>query len=324
MAETTIQWTATPRPDGTLVPGFTFNPWIGCAEVSPACDNCYARSGSARLGAQHGLKLWEGDRYFTGAAYWKQPLKWNRLAMSEGVRRKVFCASYADVFEDRDDLSPTRARLWALIRQTPWLDWLLLTKRPEHARRLATLAAAGGEIWMPNIWLGTTAEDQEHADLRIPKLLSVPSAVHFVSYEPALGPIEWREDWMHGAFIMCTDDSDNEQEDECSGCNGIPGDADYCGAVRGPKLDWVIVGGESGSKARPFDVGNARSVVEACRDARVAAFVKQLGKLPYARDNAGNRTLFDLADSHGGDWDEWPESLSDLRVRQWPTAKVTA
>ena len=187
MGETTgISWTDA-----------TFNPWIGCAKVSPACDHCYAESGSKRLAAQHGLKLWDGDRYFTSASYWRQPAKWNRAAARDGVQRRVFCASYADVFEGRSDLDTKRVLLWDTIESTPHLTWQLLTKRPENIRAMVPAR------WLTtpplNVWYGTTAEDQERLDLRAPKLLDVPAVVHFLSVEPQIEMVtlrRFRPEWI--------------------------------------------------------------------------------------------------------------------------------
>src|SRR5712671_6808752 len=108
----------------------TFNPWWGCSKVSPGCNNCYAETWAKRVGE----KIWGKDeprRFFTDK-HWDEPLKWNDEALSSGTRRRVFCASMADVFEQRTDLNPWRARLWKLTEETPKLDWLLLTKRPEN------------------------------------------------------------------------------------------------------------------------------------------------------------------------------------------------
>src|SRR5688572_13560706 len=108
----------------------TFNPWWGCTKVSPACDHCYAEAWARRVGA----KVWgsrAGRRFFSDN-HWREPIRWNTAAAEMKARQRVFCASMADVFEPRPDLDGSRARLWELIRQTPWLDWLLLTKRPEH------------------------------------------------------------------------------------------------------------------------------------------------------------------------------------------------
>ena len=190
MAETTIESTATPLPDGTLSPGFTFNPWIGCQEVSPACDNCYAREFMTRKTTW--ATAWSGDRFRTSEANWKKPLAWNRKAEKSGVRAKVFCASLADVFDNKTP-PEWRDELWHLIADTPHLDWLLLTKRPQNiAKMLPPMALNlyyGAWPW-PNVWLGTTVENQEEADRRIPCLLAVPAVKRFLSCEPLLGPVD--------------------------------------------------------------------------------------------------------------------------------------
>lgn len=268
----------------------TFNPWIGCTKVSPACDHCYAEKGSARLGAQHKLKLWGGDRYFTSESYWKQPLAWNRRAEKAGERHRVFCASFADVFEDRKDLVEPRARLFDIVARTQSLDWLLLTKRPENIARMVPWGQRGTHLADPgcwqNVWLGTTVEDQAHLDKRAPELLSVPARVRFLSYEPGL-----------------------------AGINLAPWIANRT------KLHWVIVGGESGPKARPFLTDWALDVQRLCKKWNVRFFMKQLGARPMHYDVISNTLLEidDLKDSHGGDWDEWPRFLSGLKVREFPS-----
>jgi protein gp37 len=296
---TGIQWT-----------NHTFNPWIGCAEVSPACDHCYARTGSARFEAtlrnadkmpRH-LRLWgegaEGHRHVTSDSYWRQPLAWNRKAARDGVRRRVFCASFADVLEDRRDLDPLRARLWNLIELTPHLDWLLLTKRIDRAAAFAAQAAEDcgidGLVWLPNIWIGTTVEDQRRADERIPHLLTIPASVRFLSVEPQLAHVDL-------SFIVA----------EARNIHGIEGPHE---------IGWVICGGESGSHARPFDLAWARSLRDQCRAAGVPFFMKQLGARPVASVSESTRGMggvgLSLRDSHGGNPDEWPE---DLRVREVPS-----
>src|SRR5437764_7892645 len=108
----------------------TFNPWWGCAKVSPACKHCYAELWAKRMGQ----RIWGGDapRRFFGDAHWNEPLEWNDEAQDANERMRVFCASMADVFERRSELDQWRERLWLLIECTPWLDWLLLTKRPQN------------------------------------------------------------------------------------------------------------------------------------------------------------------------------------------------
>ena len=162
----------------------TFNPWWGCLKVSEACKHCYAEAWAKRVGQP----VWgqSAPRRFFGEQHWAQPLRWDRLAAENGTRPRVFCASMADVFEDREDLVPHRARLLRLIEATPNLDWLLLTKRPSNVQRLASWT--GG--WPPNVWLGTTVELQKRADELLPVLAQIPAAVRFISAEPLLGPLE--------------------------------------------------------------------------------------------------------------------------------------
>ena len=162
----------------------TFNPWWGCLKVSEACKHCYAEAWAKRVGQQ----VWgqSAPRRFFGDPHWSQPLRWDRFAAESGTRPRVFCASMADVFEDRDDLIPHRARLMRLIEATPNLDWLLLTKRPSNVVRLASWT----DGWPPNVWLGTTVELQKRADELMPVLAEIPAAVRFISAEPLLGPLD--------------------------------------------------------------------------------------------------------------------------------------
>jgi protein gp37 len=167
----------------------TFNPWWGCIKVSPACEHCYAETWSKRLGKD----VWgnQADRRFLSDSNWKQPLKWNAEAKASGQRARVFCASMADVFEDRRDLDGERLRLFSLIQATPALDWLLLTKRTGRIQTLAPWA----DTWPNNVWVGTTVEDQRRADERLPLLAAIPAVVRFISAEPLLGPIDL-EPWL--------------------------------------------------------------------------------------------------------------------------------
>lgn len=230
MKDSKIEWTH-----------HTFNPWWGCVKVSEGCKHCYAETFSKRTGND----VWGVDkpRRFFGDKHWNEPLKWDREAFESGERRRVFCASMADVFEDRRDLDDQRAKLFNLILKTPNLDWLLLTKRPENIKRLMYPSAIWG---IENVWLGTTCENQEQADKRIPELLAVPAAVRFLSCEPLLGPVNLHE---------VTRDP----------FGGIPG------------IHWVIVGGESGHGARPMTEIWARDLRNQCNNAGVAFFMKQMG-----------------------------------------------
>jgi protein gp37 len=169
--ETKIQWAH-----------HTFNPWEGCVNVSPECDNCYAEARDRRM---HGHENWGKDalRLFHVDSYWRSPLRWNREAEKSGERRRVFCGSLCDVMEWRDDLDVARAELYRLIEATPFLDWLFLTKRPQNYRRLLP------PEWLlharPNLWLGTTVG--VNASLwRIDTLKAAPAVVHFLSIEPLL------------------------------------------------------------------------------------------------------------------------------------------
>lgn len=166
----------------------TFNPVVGCTKVSPACDHCYAESWAKRGGHP---ELWNGARRRTKT--WGEPRKWNREAALWGRRRRVFCASLADVFDNQWE-PQWRAELWALISGCTALDWLLLTKRPQNIAKMLPPA------WpWPHVWLGVTTENQEEFDRRWPILRSVPAAVRFCSMEPLLGAIdigEERPDWI--------------------------------------------------------------------------------------------------------------------------------
>lgn len=161
---------------------------------------------------------------------------------------------------------------------------------------------------LPNVWIGVSAEDQRRADERIPELLRVPAAVHFVSYEPALGPIAFREEWLHGAFSHCPDETNDPRTDECAGCTGIPGNGDYCGAVRSPRLDWVIGGSESGPGARPCDPAWIQAAALQCERTRVAFFTKQIAT-PEGRANGCPK---------GGDPRWWPNGYWP---RQFPEVR---
>jgi protein gp37 len=308
-ANTSIQWTH-----------HTFNPWWGCTHISPGCEHCYAEAWDKRTGGSHwGLAK---ERRFFGAKHWREPLKWNEAAKKTGERHRVFCASMADVFEDRRDLDEQRNALWELILSTPCLDWLLLTKRPQNAVNMLPWGRSGlGPTPWKNVWLGTTVEDQKRANERIPILGQIPAGVRFLSCEPLLERLSLSLKGIH----------------------------------------WVIVGGESGAGARRLDVEWARTIVHRCKEDGVAVFVKQLGAFVVDRNDAGfeaeNEVFAEgqdagrpvnpsawptpsdvehdidgyreeyqgapvrirLRDSrHGGDPSEWPD---DLRVRKFPAVQ---
>lgn len=161
----------------------TFNPWWGCVKVSPACKNCYAETWARRVGQE----LWgaKSHRRFFSDKHWHEPMKWNEKAKNEKKKSRVFCASMADVFEARKELNSTRERLWKLIEDTPWLDWLLLTKRPQNIAKYSPWTS-----FPENVWLGTTVENNKWAEKRIPELVSNKAKIHFISAEPLLGPLD--------------------------------------------------------------------------------------------------------------------------------------
>ncbi|MDX1556267.1 MAG: DUF5131 family protein, partial [Xanthomonadales bacterium] len=176
----------------------TFNPWWGCTKVSPACANCYAETWDARFNGGH----WgsEAPRRFFGDKHWAAPLKWNMDAVEAGERRRVFCASMADIFEQREDLVDERFRWIRMVHNTPGLDWLALTKRIKNVED--SVPPDWRHSWPANVWLGCTVEDQERANERVPALKILKEAfsipVTFISAEPMFEPITlpWVPDWV--------------------------------------------------------------------------------------------------------------------------------
>lgn len=192
-AKTDVQWVNRVQPDGTVIPGHTFNGWWGCLKVSEECKNCYAEG----IAAHYGHQVWgpaaNTTRRLFGEKHWHEPIRWNLQAEKQEHRQSVFCASMADVFEDHPDVVKAREQLWMLIEQTPWLNWLLLTKRPEN---ILAMAPWGRNPWPDNVWIGTSVGLQERAEERLPFLFQVPAVVRFVSCEPLLGPLDLRP-WLH-------------------------------------------------------------------------------------------------------------------------------
>lgn len=348
----------------------TFNPWIGCTKVSPGCKNCYAENTTrARVLRSQGQETWGkgAKRSRTSAATWRQPLKWNKKAgddvlnylsevplhdegqLAPYVRPRVF-PSLCDWLDDEVPIEWLGDFL-QLIHDTPHLDWLLLTKRPENWRKRLTQVreiALESERWVLHrfvhewmerldklpphqIWIGTSVEDQQRADERIPALLKIRAKLRFLSLEPLLRPLEL-DKWFWDL-----------PEPICEGC---PKDVDCeCGFKTAKEngrisIDWVIFGGESGHGARPCNIEWIRDGVKQCQSAGVAAFAKQLGENIISRNDAGfegeSKTEWPmdthwaeldpaeyqgapvrvhLKDKKGGDMAEWPE---DLRVREFP------
>lgn len=237
----------------------TFNPWVGCTKVSPACDHCYAEGWAKRSGAV----TWGGPRKRTRESNWAQPLRWNLAAEKAGVRQRVFCASLADVFDN--EVPPSwRADLFRLIRATPALDWLLLTKRIGNADDMiaaalseAHLLTSREPLWpWPNVWVGVTVINQAEADRDVVKLQRLPVRGRFLSIEPMLGPI----DLYRGGF--------NFLERLKSPSTGL---------IYHP-IDWVIAGGESGPGARPVDPNWIRQLRDQCSAWGTPFLFKQWGE----------------------------------------------
>lgn len=313
MAETTgIAWARS-----------TFNPWIGCTRVSPGCDHCYAAV--SRPVVAMGIKWGPGEpRHRTAVSTWRHPVQWNKSARDSQERWTVF-PSLCDPF-DNEVPEALFHDFMKLIAATPALTWLLLTKRIGNAARM--LAPYRSVVW-PNVWVGSSVVDQVEADRDIPKLLAVPAIRRFVSYEPALGPVD---------FTMFLKDPVLASLISTFPPGAFPLPAHL---TPRPAIDWLIIGGESsqgGAKARPFDIAWARQAVQQCKAAGVPCFVKQLGSTIRVRNDSGNEwpseDAFDdaipgdydpayqgeevcikLKDRAGSDPAEWPE---DLRVQEFP------
>lgn len=321
----------------------TFNFWEGCTKVSPGCTHCYAEARNNRF---HGGENWGkgAPRLLRSDAYRKEPRKWEAISYrgrfrqcpecgwrgdvpsdemdcpTAGcscagldmfcVRPRVFSASLSDWLDDEVPIE-WLADLLKLIHDTPNLDWLLLTKRPENWKDRVQKAAltwfekaddSGNEMVMAwtilnkapdNIWIGTTVEDQKRADERIPELLKIPARVRFLSCEPLLEAVEF---------------SDVTNRSDCVEVVGRP-------ALEG--IDWVICGGESGHGARLFDVDWARSIRDQCQATGASFFLKQLGANVMGREM--DKWVTRLKDKKGGTMSEWPQ---ELQIREFPTPQA--
>lgn len=361
--------------------GETWNPVLGCTRVSEGCRNCYAERQSGRLanmavadeqlgknpGRKADYKLvvlgsgtgpnframerWNNEIRCIGEAL-EDPLRWRKP-------RTVFVCSMSDLFHPEVPFEFIH-RIFATMALCPQHTFQILTKRPERmAAFLADLdngvaiVEAIGELLakrrgqvacyaakynqpLPNVWLGTSVEDQAAADERIPHLLKCPAAVRFLSCEPLLGPMDLRQ---------IAGNTSDEQESEVL-YFPLAGEVTFVStnepiAMRNGGIDWAIVGGESGPRARPCNIDWIRSIRDQCQGAGVPVFVKQLGRCIEARNDSchewprdgdewvycsdgpqhnayqGEMITFQINDSKGGNPNEWPE---DLRVRQMPVS----
>lgn len=277
MQNSKIEWTT-----------HTFNPWIGCSKESPGCFHCYAeRDFDLR---KHVAKWGPGQpRHRTSEAYWRQPLRWNAEAEKSGIRPRVFCASLAD-WLDAEVPIEWLADLLELIHKTPHLDWLLLTKRPQNwdsrihacfdilSLQPRWLVAWSMRTPPANVWIGTSIEDQQRADERIPALLEIPARIRFLSCEPLLGAVELRHHLLT-PIIGC------KHKDPNDGCCLNPKamtpecHVDACLLPEAKQMiHWVICGGESGPQARPMHPAWARSLRDQCAQAGVPFLFKQWGE----------------------------------------------
>ncbi|WP_055477641.1 DUF5131 family protein [Sphaerimonospora mesophila] len=261
----------------------TWNPTTGCDRISAGCDHCYALPMAKRLKSMGSAKYQnDGDPRTSGPGF---GLTLHPDTLNEPFTwarpRKVFVNSMSDLLHARVPLDFVR-RVFEVIEATPQHTYQVLTKRAARLPKIAHKLP-----WPPNLWMGVSAENQEQADARIPALLETPAAVRWVSAEPLLGPVVLRDDWV-GA--------DPYRRDE-------------------PSLSWIVVGGESGSGARPLDLEWVRSIREQCQDAGVPVFVKQMGAVWASDVVVGGRSVAAQGDRKGGDWSFWP---ADLRVREYP------
>ena len=306
MGNTTIEWT-----------NKVWNPVRGCSRVSEGCRNCYAEKVAARFSDEGQPFHLFADRDKSGSKWTgKVELVKSRLdaPLHWAKPRRIFVNSMSDLFHESLRAGQID-KVFAVMSQCPQHIFQILTKRPERMLEYITASAyvgvtdwavdgideaAGNFGWfwpLPNVWLGVSVENQAMADARIPLLLRTRATKRFISYEPALGPVDLGM-WLYRR-------SSN--------------------SVTGGGLDWVICGGESGPDARPMRPDWARSIVAQCKAAGVACFVKQMGahivgdpdEFPSAIHDSGDGHLtFHLCDRKGGDWLEWPE---DLRVREFPS-----
>lgn len=298
----------------------TWNPIVGCSRVSAGCRNCYAETMAGRLAAMNqrayqevvkspdGYSLrygpkstWNGKTFLVESAL-TQPLHWKKP-------RRVFVCSMSDLFHEANPFGWID-KVFAVMALCPQHTFQVLTKRPERLAKYVDRME--GEIvdlaqvpWpLPNVWLGTSVENQKAADERIPHLLRCRAAVRFLSVEPML--------W----FVDLTRISLGADSGDC--LNHVATDI-WTGAGDKKRnwggVHWVIVGGESGPKARPCNVEWVRSIVCQCKAAGVPVFVKQLGAAPFDTGCAVGMYSARMKDQKGGDIAEWPE---DLRVREFP------
>lgn len=253
----------------------TCNFWWGCFKVSDGCKNCYAET----LSSRYGKRIWgpasTTEREKTKGP-WRDILKWDAAAKRAGVRSKVFVQSMSDFFENHHQLITWRNAATEILEQLEWIDVQLLTKRPENI--LHMVPASWRVNWPKHIWIGTSVENQEAADKRIPHLLEVDADVHFLSCEPLLGPVDINEYW--------------------------------------PDIEWVIVGGESGHNARPMHPKWVSNLADHCQERGVKFFFKQWGEFVGGHGSKESYVYLENGESLCGDKNtyEWGDGYVSHRV----------
>ena len=255
----------------------TWNPVTGCTKVSPGCDNCYAEVIAERF---RGGPAWpEGFDVQLRPHRLREPASW------KGPRR-IFVNSMSDLFH-RAIPDEYLAQIWAVMTtEAPHHIYQILTKRPHRAaRKIRDL----GLPLTPNIWIGTSVENQTFADNRIPALLTIPARVRFLSCEPLIGPVDLCE-FLPGVNACETSLGSPESRDALRALVGA------AARTVGPSIDWVITGGESGAKRRPLDLDWVRAIRDQCLGAYVPYFHKQGSSLAPGLDR----------ELDGRTWDEYP------------------
>lgn len=313
----------------------TANFWWGCQRVSPGCEHCYAEHLAV---VQRKLPVWGPPSTTTRErkkGVWKDVAKWNAAARADGVRRRVFVSSMADIFEAHPMVAPWRAEALDLLAQCDGLDVQLLTKRPENIRGM--VPPAWLESWPAHVWIGTTVEDQKRADQRIPHLLDVPAAVRFLSCEPLLDAVDLTrlDIFRNERWPKSLPGEPATYYNALSGSGLRPSWTGVSIETHGPSVAWVIVGGESGPGARPFDLAWARGIVAQCDASGVPVFVKQMGAVAVegldvtgefrTHPVTGSRQVqmsfthrYRYSDRSGADPTEWP---ADLRRQNFPEVR---
>ena len=315
----------------------SWNPVTGCTKVSPGCAHCYAETFATRgLGRFAGRRPFEDvqchDQALTIPLHWKRP-------------RRIFVNSMSDLFHE-DVPDAFLHAVYHTMEAAHWHTFQILTKRAERMRAYLDWRygpdeeTPRGRIPSRHIWHGVSVENQHFADERIRQLLLTKTAVRFISAEPLLGPIAIRHYLISGRNpAHCANCGRGHGFSRCPNYGSIArtdSRQPRCESFKRQNfdIDWVIVGGESGSGARPFDLAWARSILQQCQAAGVACFMKQLGAKPmngwedqtpafraYHTAPAYKQCRFPifLESRKGGDPSEWPE---DLRVREFPKVEA--